>query len=313
MAATLITPMADRSLEQCAREVERWLESREPAADPLLLRGYDLGDADDLGRLFDVLGLERLSYAGGNSPRTQLGRNVYTSTEYSASASITLHQELSYETEYPDLLFFMCGVPATEGGVTPWCGARELLDSLPDELVTSFETKRLRYIQRLPSKDGLGKSWRTTFETDEKEECERFLDERELEHEWDPDDTLLIVRERPAVSSHRRSGERIWFNQADQWHPSAIGDERTRHIIERLGKGRYPHDVSYGDGEPIPEEFIATISRTSRSIAHGEPWQKGDLLVLDNETTLHGRDSYSGPRKIFVSMAKDRWMPREAA
>jgi Taurine catabolism dioxygenase TauD, TfdA family len=313
LSTSLITPLVghDRSLEQCAREVESWLESREPGDDPALFRGYDMGEAGDLARIFDLVGLEPLSYVGGNSPRTQLGGNVYTSTEYSASATITLHQELSYERDFPDLLFFLCGIPATTGGLTPWCDSRQLLESLPDAVTRALDEKGLRYIQRLPARDGLGKSWRATFETDDKAVCEQILRERALEYEWEPDDTLVIIRDRDAFSTHRRSGRRIWFNQADQWHPSALGDERMRQVIERLGNGRYPHDVTYGDGEAIPAEFIATISKTSRSIAHEEPWQRGDLLVLDNETTLHGRDSFAGPRKIFVSMARDRWMPRE--
>lgn len=310
LSPTVIQAGADQSLSRCAREVRAWLEGRTGGDDPLLVRGYALGEPDDLTKLFILLELAPLSYAGGNSPRTQMGGNVYTSTEYSALASITLHQELSYETEFPELLFFLCGIPATRGGLTPCCGSRELLASLPDEIVTSFDEKGLRYVQRLPANDGLGKSWQATFETRNKEACEQFLRERQLAYVWEDNDTLVIVRSRPAIDRHRGTNEKIWFNQADQWHPSALGNERIRHIIERLGRGQYPHDVSYGDGNPIPPEFIHTISQTSRAIADATPWRTGDLLVLDNQSTLHGRDSYSGPRKLFVGMAADRWMPR---
>ena len=34
------------------------------------------------------------------------------------------------------------------------------------------------------------------------------------------------------------------------------------------------------------------------------PWQKGDLLMLDNMLVAHGRAPFSGPRQILVGMAE---------
>jgi len=31
-------------------------------------------------------------------------------------------------------------------------------------------------------------------------------------------------------------------------------------------------------------------------------WRQGDLITLDNMLTAHGRDPYSGPRKIVVTL-----------
>jgi alpha-ketoglutarate-dependent taurine dioxygenase len=34
-----------------------------------------------------------------------------------------------------------------------------------------------------------------------------------------------------------------------------------------------------------------------------EPWQDGDLMLVDNIRTAHGRDAYAGPREVYVGMA----------
>jgi Taurine catabolism dioxygenase TauD, TfdA family len=35
-----------------------------------------------------------------------------------------------------------------------------------------------------------------------------------------------------------------------------------------------------------------------------EPWQAGDLLVVDNIRTAHSREAYDGPREVLVAMAE---------
>jgi hypothetical protein len=34
------------------------------------------------------------------------------------------------------------------------------------------------------------------------------------------------------------------------------------------------------------------------------PWQRGDILMLDNILAAHGRAPYEGPRKILVGMTE---------
>jgi hypothetical protein len=34
-----------------------------------------------------------------------------------------------------------------------------------------------------------------------------------------------------------------------------------------------------------------------------EPWQPGDLMLVDNIRTTHSREAYEGPREILVGMA----------
>ncbi|MEV4920155.1 TauD/TfdA family dioxygenase, partial [Streptomyces tirandamycinicus] len=34
-----------------------------------------------------------------------------------------------------------------------------------------------------------------------------------------------------------------------------------------------------------------------------EPWQPGDLMLVDNIRTAHSREPYEGPREILVGLA----------
>jgi Taurine catabolism dioxygenase TauD, TfdA family len=44
-----------------------------------------------------------------------------------------------------------------------------------------------------------------------------------------------------------------------------------------------------------------------------EPWQAGDLLLVDNIGTAHSREPFKGPREVVVGMADPRrltdWSP----
>jgi alpha-ketoglutarate-dependent taurine dioxygenase len=35
-----------------------------------------------------------------------------------------------------------------------------------------------------------------------------------------------------------------------------------------------------------------------------EPWQAGDLMLVDNIRTAHSREAYEGPREVLVGMAE---------
>ena len=59
--------------------------------------------------------------------------------------------------------------------------------------------------------------------------------------------------------------------------------------------------------EPIAIERLLASMEHLRAAYRAEtvsfPWQKGDLLMLDNMLVAHGRAPYSGPREILVGMA----------
>ncbi|TDD94829.1 TauD/TfdA family dioxygenase [Actinomadura rubrisoli] len=266
----------------------------------LVFRGLDATE-ETLPEVLDLLLPRRLAYVHGNSPRTKVGANVYTSTEYPADLTISMHSEMSYAHSWPDRLTFFCAVPPGSGGATPVADTARWLAELDDELVADF-SEGVRYTQNLHGGSGLGKSWQDTFETTDRDEVEAFLGETQAEHEWLPGGTLRIAQTRQAIVRHPVTGAEVWFNQADQWHPAGLG-EAGKALAKILPEEELPQSVRFADGRPIPDSYIHQIMERGLACAVDVDWRRGDLLIIDNVLTAHGRRPFTGDRRVLVAMA----------
>ncbi|MCL7460884.1 TauD/TfdA family dioxygenase [Micromonospora echinofusca] len=266
----------------------------------LVFRGFGVRP-ETLDPVMDLLLPRRLAYVHGNSPRTKVGRNVYTSTEYPARYTISMHNELSYAARWPARLLFFCQIAAETGGATPVVDAELWLDSLDAQLRADF-AGGLRYQQNLHDGMGLGKSWRETFETDSRDEVEQFLAGAGASWEWTADG-LRVTQLRPATLRHPVTGAEVWFNQADQWHPAGLDDDIARVMTQVMGPDELPQSVTFADGSPIPDEYVTQIRDRGLEAAVDVDWRVGDLLLIDNVLTAHGRRPYTGDRRVLVAMS----------
>src|SRR5687767_14689852 len=66
----------------------------------LVFRGFGV-DPGSIETVFDKLVPGRLPYVHGNSPRTKVGGNLYTSTEYPQQFTISMHNEMAYAHRWP--------------------------------------------------------------------------------------------------------------------------------------------------------------------------------------------------------------------
>lgn len=284
------------------REERPWVEEHVRRHGGLLLRGFDVGGAAQFGEVCRAMGSELMAYTGGESPRSRVAGEVYTSTEYPAHLEISLHNEMSYAREWPRWLFFFCLRPASSGGETHLADGRTLLARIAPEVHERFALRGVRYLRNLPERRGVGKSWQETFETTDRSRVEEHCRRAGIHFRWSASG-LFTRADRPAVVAHPETGERVWFNQAEQWHVSSRGPEAERALRRVFGESELPRHACHADGSPIAAADLEEIRRAQREVEVLFPWRAGDVLVLDNVLVAHGRKPYRGPREVFVATA----------
>ena len=269
----------------------------------VLFRGFDINGASNFQRCVETLGGISFGYIGGNSPRNHVVDNVYTSTEYPASEVISLHNEMSYLPSWPRRIFFYCMVPAELGGETSIANGGDVLRSIPDSIVRKFREKKIKYIRNFLPESSLGKSWQSTYSTTDRSEVEHILSLQGSVGEWRADGSLRVETCCKAVFEHPLSKKEVWFNQAEQWHPSALKPALRELLQQMLGKGNMPHECEYEDGEPLDEVELNIIrsSLNDNKLLFG--WHKNDIWMIDNISMMHGREAFKGQRKVMAFLS----------
>ncbi|MEE1790667.1 TauD/TfdA family dioxygenase [Streptomyces sp. BE308] len=267
----------------------------------LIFRGFGVTE-DELEKIMNELLPNRLAYVHGNSPRTKVGKNVYTSTEYPQEFTISMHNEMSYAHQWPARLLFFCQQAAETGGATPVTDSALWLESLDPEVREAFRGG-VRYQQNLHDGFGLGKSWQDTFETKDRAEVETFLGNTGATWEWKPDGSLRVSQVRPSTAIHPVTGAEVWFNQSDQWHPAGLGDDTAAALAAILPADELPQSVTFADGSPIPDDYVIQVRDRGLAAAQNCDWRTGDLMLIDNMLVSHGRRPFTGARRVLVAMS----------
>ncbi|HBL15053.1 MAG TPA: taurine catabolism dioxygenase TauD [Cyanobacteria bacterium UBA11162] len=279
-----------------------WLDQTLLKHGGLLFRGFPLSTPQEFDQFIHTIEPTTRPYIEGQSQRTKIHQQIYTSTEYPADQNITLHNELSYTSNPPRRLFFFCQIAPQEGGETPITDCRKVYDKMNLSRRDRFINKKVRYVKTMHNGKGFGKSWQQHFETSDPAKVEQYLQQSDVNFGWKENGTLVTSQVRPSVLQHPESGEMCWFNQADLWHYTnlgAIGDE----LVRLLGEENLPTNAYYGDGTPIQPEDLSAIRQLFWNEATLFTWHQGDVLILDNRLTAHGRKAFKGERRILVAMA----------
>ncbi|HYK11030.1 MAG TPA: TauD/TfdA family dioxygenase [Gemmatimonadales bacterium] len=266
----------------------------------VLVRGLELCDAAGAEAVFHQLGtlmVEREGFAA----RRRYADGVYSSSKWPPNQAMCLHHELSYSLQVPELLLFACLVAPYIGGATPLADSQPVLASLPRDLVEHFERAGWLLIRNY--REDVGTTVSEAFGTDDRNAVERYCRDNDIRFEWGPGGALRTWQRRSAIVRHPVTGGRCWFNQAAFLNAWTMDPEVREYLVDVYGKDALPFDTCFGDGEPIGADQVRVINEAFEANATREPWHTGDLMIVDNIRTAHGRDPFEGEREMVVALA----------
>jgi len=226
---------------------------------------------------------------------------VYSSSTWPSNQPMCMHHELSYTLEFPGLMLFACLAAPTNGGATAVADSPTVLDALPTELIKRFE--REGWLLTRNYNDEIGLSFAEAFGTEHRGAVESYCRANAIEFEWQPDGGLRTRQRRSAVVRHPVTGQRCWFNQIAFLNEWTIAPEVREYLMDIYGADGLPFNTRFGNGDAIGEDVVQLLNQVYEANTAREPWQAGDLMLVDNVRTVHSREPFEGPREVLVAMA----------
>lgn len=266
----------------------------------LLFRGFPLASPEDFDRFIAAFQLENFPYKRSlsNAVRVNYTPRVFSANEAPPEVTIFLHHEMAQTPFYPTKLLFFCQQPAAEGGATPLCRSDVLFEQIQQRhphFARDCESLGLKYSNVMPDEDdvasGMGRSWRSTYGAETREQAEQRLRELGYTWEWLPNGCLRATTPvLPAV--HEVSpGRKTFFNQLiaafSGWKDSRNDPAKA---------------ISFGDGSRLDADAVLDIAELAEKLTFDVPWQAGDVALVDNLLVMHGRRTFAGKRRVLASL-----------
>ncbi|KAJ6683835.1 hypothetical protein OIU85_007523 [Salix viminalis] len=242
----------------------------------VLLRGFDVKNAEDFNDIIKAFSWDDIRYIGPGLP-THVYKRVWTANEGPLSEFIYYHHEMVLIKESPKKVVFFCEIPPPEGGQTPFVPSfrvtERMLEEFP-EAVEEVEAKRLKYTFTALSKDDTssmrGRGWEDAFGTSDKAEAGRRAKALGMEMEWLPGGGVKTILGPGSLTEvfGGRKGRRMWFNTVVSMH----GKETSSAVL--------------ADGTEIPETFVKRYEHIVAEESIQFKWEKGDVLFLASSFSL---------------------------
>jgi alpha-ketoglutarate-dependent taurine dioxygenase len=267
----------------------------------VLIRGLGLRDAAQTTAVFRRLATTLVTEKEAFASRRIYSDGVYSSATWPANQPMCMHHESSYRLEVPSLLMFACLTAPTAGGVTAVADSPTVLDALPKDSTERLE--REGWMLTRSYNDEIGATVAQAFGTDDRAAVESYCRTNAIQFEWLPDGELRTRQRRSVVVRHPMTGKRCFFNQIAFLNEWTIDPEVREYLVDMYGDDGLPFNTRFGNGDPIGADIVETINQVYEANTLREPWQAGDLMLVDNIRTAHSREAYQGPREILVGMA----------
>lgn len=309
----------DPALRADTDHVVAWFEANRAALDALLLdhgalvlRGFAFEDTAAFGQFVSCFETPDFGYSAGASPRAQLADRVFEATSAPAEAVLGMHQEMAYLPHYPARIAFYCRMPSVTGGETFLADMRAVTRRIDPRLRDAVEARGVLYTRNFrapdvsvghPVLDAFHKTWTDAFSTDDPQRAFADCKGMGLTPAWLDDGSLSVAYRAPGLIDHPQTGERLWFNQiaTQTLNRENTGDRFALYEQYYANRPR-PYCTTYGDGGAIPEALVSSLYPVLSEQTVAFAWSHGDVLLIDNFRTAHGRNAYTGRRDVQVAL-----------
>lgn len=309
----------DVGLRESPEVALRWFHDNRGALEDLLseagalvFRGFPVPTTAAFSAWFEPYEAPRFGYMAGAAPRLELAPRVFESTRVPSGEVLGLHQEMAYLPTYPGKVAFYARTPSVTGGETFIADMRRVSADLDPAFVEAVAERGVLYTRNFRDRnaptgsgyfDLIHRTWQDAFGED-RDQPLRDCEAMELKGEWLSDGSLSTTYLAPGLVAHPRTGERIWFNQISTQVQGPLTKPVNWPLYEQhyAGGKPLPYDATFGDGERFPDPFLKSLFVALERHQVAFPWSAGDVLFLDNLTTAHGRNAFTGLRDIQVAL-----------
>lgn len=304
----------------------------------VLFRGFPLETPEDFNTFVQAFdGYNDLSYDKSMSfaVRTRLADRICTTNEGKLGRKLEFHHEQAQTPLWPSHVFFCCLLPAQpgDGGATGIVNSELVYEKLLEEhpkLCQKCEKHGVRYtVYAGPEQDttkGAGRSWKSFFHAETKEEAMLKMKAGGWTWTWGvgargaklDDDYLKCttpVLEAVKVAPGFKREHKTFFNQLVATTANALEFRKvgkTADEIDSLKDEPTQEDIDecvrFGNGDPIPLDFLLDAKRICEENAVDILWQQGDVALISNYLMMHSRRPWSGPegtRKLLASLVQE--------
>ncbi|WP_198046094.1 TauD/TfdA family dioxygenase [Novosphingobium aquimarinum] len=309
-----------KALREDPASASSWTTNHKPVIELILLRfgvvtfrGFGLRAARDFDAFLSSFEGHGAGYAGGTSPRGAVSGRVMQSTQAPPDREILLHQEMAYTRDFPKRLAFFCEVPPESGGETLIGDMRRFTREVPNAFFDRVKRLGVRYVRRFrhpdwmpghPDLDLLHRSWADAFGSESREEAEAACLATGSDCVWTPHglEASFVTK---GYEIHPQTGEEIWFNVIPAFDLNAVSQGQRFQALHEEFYGTehpWPQAVMFGDGSEISPQEIAALYPVMNAATTAPKWQHGDVQLLDNILTGHGRATFTGQRLVRVML-----------
>ena len=268
----------------------------------VLFRGFPVSDAISFDAFFSAFGYDNFTYKESlsNAVRINYTDLVFSANEAPKNVEIYLHSEMAQTPVFPNIISLFCEKTATTGGATILCRSDVVYQKVAaaePQLTEKLATVGVKYTNTIPAADNAdsaqGRGWQSTLSVETRHQAEQKLLNLGYTWHWNSDGSLSAQTSAlPAIKSID-NGRQVFFNQIIAAYEGWEGVKDDPSV-----------GLCFGDDSPIPSHFLDSICDIACETAYDLLWQDGDVAVVDNHLSMHGRRPYGGDRvrRVLVTL-----------